>query len=119
MTEPSHSTPPVRVRPYAPPDREAVLALASRLTIGVAPWLDAAAMLVAARDGLGRMTEKAVRQIGQKYGYHAMVEDTHPHAFRHSFATELLRKGVPLTAVGALLGHESLQSTARYTQPSA
>ncbi len=26
--------------------------------------------------------------------------------------------GVPLTAVGALLGHESLQSTARYTQPS-
>ena len=31
----------------------------------------------------------------------------------------LLRKGVPLTAVGALLGHESLQSTARYTQSSA
>src|SRR5215211_3673887 len=66
----------------------------------------------------GRLTEKAVREIAQKYGYHAMVEDAHPHAFRHSFATELLRKGVPLTAVGALLGHESLQSTARYTQPS-
>jgi site-specific recombinase XerD len=30
----------------------------------------------------------------------------------------LLRKGVPITAVGALLGHESLQTTARYTQPS-
>jgi site-specific recombinase XerD len=28
----------------------------------------------------------------------------HAHAFRHTFATELLRKGVPLTAVGALLG---------------
>ena len=66
----------------------------------------------------GRLTEKAVRGIAAKYGYHAMVEDAHPHAFRHSFATELLRKGVPLTAVGALLGHESLQSTARYTQPS-
>jgi integrase len=25
---------------------------------------------------------------------------------------------VPLTAVGALLGHESLQSTAQYTQPT-
>ena len=47
-----------------------------------------------------------------------MVEDAHPHAFRHSFATELLRKGAPLPTVGALLGHESLQSTARYTQPS-
>jgi site-specific recombinase XerD len=67
----------------------------------------------------GRLTEKAVRGIAAKYGYHAMVDDAHPHAFRHSFATELLRKGVPLTAVGALLGHESLQSTARYTQPSA
>jgi site-specific recombinase XerD len=66
-----------------------------------------------------RLTEKAVRQVAAKYGYLAMVEDAHPHAFRHSFATELLRKGTPLTAVGALLGHESLQSTARYTQPSA
>jgi site-specific recombinase XerD len=66
-----------------------------------------------------RLTEKAVRGLATKYGYQAMVEDAHPHAYRHSFATELLRKGVPLTAVGALLGHESLQSTARYTQPSA
>lgn len=65
-----------------------------------------------------RLTEKAVRGVAAKYGYHAMVEDAHPHAYRHSFATELLRQGVPLTAVGALLGHESLQSTARYTQPS-
>ena len=59
-----------------------------------------------------------MREIAVKYGYQTMVEDAHPHAFRHTFATELLRKGVPLTAVGALLGHESLQSTARYTQPS-
>jgi site-specific recombinase XerD len=65
-----------------------------------------------------RLTEKAVRDIIAKYGYQAHAEDAHPHAFRHSFATELLRKGVPLTAVGALLGHESLQTTARYTQPS-
>ena len=48
----------------------------------------------------GRLTEKAVRELAAKYGYQAMVEDAHPHAFRHSFATELLRKGVPLTADG-------------------
>ena len=35
-----------------------------------------------------------------------------------SFATELSRKGAPLPIVGALLGHESLQSTARHAQPS-
>lgn len=83
------------------------------------PGADAGDFLFISRRTKGRLTEKAVREIAAKYGYHAMVEDAHPHAFRHSFATELLRKGVPLTAVGALLGHESLQSTARYTQPSA
>src|SRR5215207_3148050 len=80
---------------------------------------DPGAFLFISRRTKGRLTEKAVRELAAKYGYQAMVEDAHPHAFRHSFATELLRKGVPLTAVGALLGHESLQSTARYTQPSA
>ena len=80
---------------------------------------DPGAFLFISQRTKTRLTEKAVREIAAKYGYHAMVEDAHPHAFRHSFATELLRKGVPLTAVGALLGHESLQSTARYTQPSA
>lgn len=83
------------------------------------PGADPGAFLFISRRTKGRLTEKAVRQLAAKYGYQAMVEDAHPHAFRHSFATELLRKGVPLTAVGALLGHESLQSTARYTQPSA
>ena len=65
-----------------------------------------------------RLTEKAVRDLLAKVGYQARAEGAHPHALRHSFATELLRKGVPITAVGALLGHESLQTAARYTQPS-
>jgi integrase/recombinase XerD len=82
------------------------------------PGAVAGDFLFISRRTKGRLTEKAVRELAAKYGYQAMVEDTHPHAFRHSFATELVRKGVPLTAVGALLGHESLQSTARYTQPS-
>ncbi len=74
-------------------------------------------LFISRRTG-GRLSSKAVRQLAGKYGYQAMVEDAHAHAFRHSFATELLRKGAPLPTVGALLGHESLQSTARYTQPS-
>jgi site-specific recombinase XerD len=74
-------------------------------------------LFISRRTG-SRLTAKAVRDIAAKYGYQAQVDDAHPHAFRHSFATELLRKGAPLPTVGALLGHESLQSTARYTQPS-
>ncbi|MFC2003149.1 tyrosine-type recombinase/integrase [Chloroflexota bacterium] len=38
----------------------------------------------------------------------------HPHSFRHYFAEQLLERGVPLTVVSALLGHEDLQTTAVY-----
>ena len=37
------------VRPYVPADREAILALAPRFTVGIAPWLDPAAVLAAAQ----------------------------------------------------------------------
>lgn len=82
------------------------------------PGADSSEFVFISQRTKTRLTEKAIRDLTTKYGYQAHSEDAHPHAFRHSFATELLRKGVPLTAVGALLGHESLQSTARYTQPS-
>ncbi len=35
------------VRPYSPADREAILALAPRFTVGIAPWLDPAAVAAA------------------------------------------------------------------------
>ena len=38
----------------------------------------------------------------------------HPHSFRHFFAEQLLDKGVPLTVVSDLLGHENLQTTSSY-----
>src|SRR5262245_66450062 len=40
-------TVPTRIRPYEPSDRDAVLALAPRLTEGVAPWRDPAAVRTA------------------------------------------------------------------------
>ena len=33
------------------------------------------------------------------------------HAFRHTYATELLRNGVPAEVVRALLGHASVTTT--------
>lgn len=39
-----------------------------------------------------------------------------PHAFRHTFATRLLRLGQPIKAIADLLGHRSLDSVAVYAK---
>ena len=40
------------------------------------------------------------------------IAGVHPHAFRHTYATRLLRANVPIEVVAELLGHASAQTTA-------
>ena len=55
--------------------------------------------------------ERIVRQAGQKAGLGTRV---HPHLLRHSLATALLRRGLDLRYIQALLGHASVATTQIY-----
>ena len=65
----------------------------------------------------GALTPSAVWRIVTNVGKAAGVELS-PHTLRHTFGTGLVRGGTDLVSVAALLGHESLNTTAVYTRPS-
>ncbi len=67
----------------------------------------------------GPLNNQAVEKLIGKYAERAGLEAFSPHSLRHSFAKSLLDAGEDLVTVQTLLGHERLDTTARYTQPGA
>jgi site-specific recombinase XerD len=67
----------------------------------------------------GPMGAHAVEKLVRKYAHRADLDALTPHSLRHSFAKSLLDAGEDLVTVQTLLGHERLDTTARYTQPGA
>jgi len=66
----------------------------------------------------GPLSEWGIHAIVKKYAYQARLEDATAHTLRHSFAKNLVDAGTPLDQVATLLGHQSLDTTRIYTQPS-
>jgi integrase/recombinase XerD len=54
---------------------------------------------------------KTIRRLGEKVGLNGL----RPHMLRHSFATNAIRRGVPLPAVQRILGHKDIKTTQIYT----
>jgi integrase len=57
------------------------------------------------------MTYSAVEDLGDRLRRATGIADSTWHALRHSYATRLLRSGVPIEVVAELLGHASPQTT--------
>jgi len=68
-------------------------------------------------DRLFNITDRQVRNLIKKYAKKAGIpnpERVHPHMLRHTCATLLRRKGVPLRIVQKILGHSSIKTTEIY-----
>lgn len=61
---------------------------------------------------------RLVQRLVERYAKLAKLEDVTPHSLRHTYARNLLDSGSSLQEVALLMGHSSLDSTARYVQPS-
>lgn len=53
---------------------------------------------------------KSLKRLCNAHG----IEYKHPHAFRSTFCTQLCRCGVPLEVASSLMGHKSIEVTARH-----
>ncbi|MDP9366465.1 MAG: tyrosine-type recombinase/integrase [Chloroflexota bacterium] len=62
---------------------------------------------------------QGVQEVVAKYARRAGLPAVTPHVLRHTFAKHVLDAGEDLATVQRLLGHERLETTAIYTQPTA
>lgn len=61
-----------------------------------------------------RLTVAGVQHMLRELGKRAKVDNTHPHRFRRTIATDLLNRGMPIEQVKEFLGHEKLDTTMIY-----
>lgn len=84
--------------------------------LGVRPQVSSDYLFVGQRGE--PLRPRIVQRVVARYAAEAELEEVTPHTLRHTFSKSLLDSGASLVEVSRLLGHKSLDSTARYTQPS-
>lgn len=66
-------------------------------------------------ENKSRVKPSNVQQIFRRTAHKTGMAKVTPHTMRHSFATRLIEDGVDIRYVAEFLGHQSLNTTKRYT----
>lgn len=72
------------------------------------------ALFVSKRSPYKRLTKEGIESTVKKIGKEAGILNVHPHRFRRTLATDLVKKNVPIQDVAAILGHADLRTTQVY-----
>ncbi len=66
----------------------------------------------------GKLTPRGIQTIFRKYADLVKLNNLSPHSLRHTFCKNLLNAGISLEKIAILAGHESLDTTRLYLEPS-
>lgn len=61
----------------------------------------------------GRLTKAGIEAIIRRIGERAKIH-AHPHKYRHTFATDMIKRGASIQTLQKYLGHESIDTTTIY-----
>jgi site-specific recombinase XerD len=75
---------------------------------------DNPALFVTRKSPFSRINPGGVRLMLHKLEEATGVYHVHPHKFRRTRATRLVRHGMPIQNVSAILGHEKVDTTMKY-----
>ena len=75
---------------------------------------DNPALFVSLKAPYERLEAGGVRTMLKKLGAVSGVNNVHPHKFRRTRATNLIKHGMPIQEVAAILGHEKIDTTMGY-----
>lgn len=104
-----------------PHPRESLMRKLGRRQFGTLPWywLFPSRVVRQGEQGPERWhasahgLEKALKRAAEDLG---ICQRVHPHAFRHSYATNLLRDGVDIRTISEQLGHADIRTTLTYLE---
>jgi site-specific recombinase XerD len=65
-----------------------------------------------------RITPAGLRSLFRYHRRTSGISGAHPHRFRHTFASDMVRAGISLPALMNLMGHASISTTMIYVQVS-
>ena len=73
-----------------------------------------APLIASEKGGYHPIKKNAIERVIKNIGEKSMIQRIHPHLFRATYATNMIKKGVDIQVIAKLLGHSKVETTFMY-----